>query len=103
MSTEGKRNKLGNLSAEVADLTEKMRPFLSRFHGKAHSWWCQVLSIKLLFINLIRLTLFFSKILWFGHWRKGGAATVGEEQEQRFANQSRYSSSTKRMSSTSKG
>ena len=51
VSIEGKQNKLGNLSAQVADLTEKMRPFLSQFHRKAHSWWCQVLSIKLLFLN----------------------------------------------------
>ena len=40
-------------------------------------------------------------MLWFGHWRKGSAATVGEEQEQRFAKQSRYCGCTKRMTSAS--
>ena len=40
-------------------------------------------------------------MLWFGHWRKGAAATVGEEQEQRFAKQSRYCGGTKRMTSAS--
>ena len=34
--------KLGNINARFACLTTKMKPFLSRFHGKAHAWSCQV-------------------------------------------------------------
>ncbi|XP_045026109.1 uncharacterized protein LOC123470196 isoform X1 [Daphnia magna] len=66
------------LNCVLRNLTKKMRPFLSTFHGKAHQWACQV--------------------LWSGHLRDHAAATLGEEQEQTFAKMSRYCSSTKRMS-----
>ena len=36
--------KLGNIDCRFACLTTMMKPFLSRFHGKAHAWSCQVLT-----------------------------------------------------------
>ncbi|XP_045034630.1 uncharacterized protein LOC116930710 [Daphnia magna] len=39
-----------------------------------------------------------AEILWSGHWKKGAAATLGEEQEQVFSTMSRYGSCTKHMS-----
>jgi hypothetical protein len=44
----------------------------------------------------------FTQVLWSGHFRKGAAATVGEEMEQGFSKISRYNASTKHMTSASK-
>ncbi|KAK4027851.1 hypothetical protein OUZ56_016992 [Daphnia magna] len=40
------------------------------------------------------------EVLWFGHFRKGAAVTVGEEMEQGFSKISRYNASTKPMTSS---
>ncbi|EFX63733.1 hypothetical protein DAPPUDRAFT_335065 [Daphnia pulex] len=69
--------KMGELSEAYSYLTSDMVPFLSRLHGQAHSWPCQILH--------------------FGHWRDGSAGTLGEEQEQVFSTFSSYSNSTKTM------
>lgn len=34
--------KVGQLFPEYAELTQDMQPFLSRFHGRGHSWDCRV-------------------------------------------------------------
>ena len=39
--------------------------------------------------------------MWFGHWRKGAAATLGEEHEQVFATVSKYGSVTRHMTKAS--
>ncbi|KAI9550780.1 hypothetical protein GHT06_004567 [Daphnia sinensis] len=52
--------------------------FLSRFHGRAHSWDCRVLH--------------------FGHRLNGAADFLGEEQEQLFAIQGRRAATSKHMS-----
>jgi hypothetical protein len=33
--------KVGQLLPEFRQMTEGMKPFLSRFHGKNHGWQCQ--------------------------------------------------------------
>lgn len=39
----GKAGKLGSdLNHLIATMVDKMLPFLSRFHGQAHAWFCQV-------------------------------------------------------------
>ncbi|KZS01797.1 Uncharacterized protein APZ42_001435, partial [Daphnia magna] len=54
--------------------TEKMVPFLSRFHGKTHKMFCQ--------------------LLYGGHWMTGAASTTGETTEQSNSKMSRYGSTT---------
>ncbi|KZS05266.1 Uncharacterized protein APZ42_031593 [Daphnia magna] len=71
---------LGDNLKEFKPLFTEMYPFLSRLHGQAHAWYCQV--------------------LYFGHWRDGAAGTLGEETEQVFAWFSRYYSVTHTMSSS---
>ncbi|KZR96528.1 Uncharacterized protein APZ42_009085, partial [Daphnia magna] len=57
--------------------TKNMQPFLSRWHGKTHAWYCQI---------------------WFsGHWLKGACLTTGEATEQTNSKMARYSSVTKHM------
>jgi len=37
-------------------LVEKMKPFLSRWHGQTHAWYCQVTNIfKNYYLDIIRL------------------------------------------------
>lgn len=37
--------KLGQKNPNFAEFTTLMKPFLSRFHGKAHEWICQVILL----------------------------------------------------------
>ena len=67
---------VGSLIKKYEGITANSTPFLSRWHGKTHAWYCQV--------------------LWLGHWKKS-AATLGEEQEQGFAYFSSLALKTKRM------
>lgn len=39
--------------------------------------------------------------MWFGHWRKGAAATLGEEHEQVFATVSKYGTVIRHMTKAS--
>ncbi|KAK4012315.1 hypothetical protein OUZ56_021415 [Daphnia magna] len=57
--------------------TKNMQPFLCRWHGKTHAWYCQ--------------------ILFSGHWLKGACLTTGETTEQTNSKMARYSSITKHM------
>lgn len=68
---------LGSLIKEYQRITEDSTPFLSRWHGKTHAWYCQA--------------------LWLGHWKANSAVTLGEEQEQGFAYFSSLALKTKRM------
>lgn len=87
---------------QYSKLTSECSPFLSRWHGKTHSWPCQVI-IFVKSSNLLHFLSFqFYQILWSGHWKKGAAATLGEEQEQVFSTMSRYGSCTKHMSDACK-
>ncbi|EFX66125.1 hypothetical protein DAPPUDRAFT_116662 [Daphnia pulex] len=70
--------KVGHLFPEYQQLTKDMKPFLSRFHGLGHSWTCRV--------------------LYNGHWEKGGADMLGEEQEQVFSYMARLGATTKHQS-----
>ncbi|XP_045024594.1 uncharacterized protein LOC123469605 [Daphnia magna] len=65
-----------------AKVTQNCTGFLSRWHGKTHSWPCQ--------------------LLWGGSWKLHAAATTGEEQEQVFSTMSRYSNTTRYMSDASR-
>ncbi|KZS20875.1 Uncharacterized protein APZ42_012312 [Daphnia magna] len=53
--------------------TKNMQPFLCRWHGKTHAWYCQ--------------------ILFSGHWLKGACLTTGETTEQTNSKMARYTSS----------
>ncbi|KAK4007346.1 hypothetical protein OUZ56_012506 [Daphnia magna] len=68
---------VGSLIKEYQGKTEDSTPFLSRWHGKTHAWYCQA--------------------LWLGHWKANSAATLGEGQEQGFAYFSSLALKTKRM------
>ncbi|XP_032779746.2 uncharacterized protein LOC116918211 isoform X3 [Daphnia magna] len=59
-----------------------MVPFLSRFHGKTHTMFCQ--------------------LLYGGHWMTGAASTTGETTEQSNSKMSRYGSTTKHMSNSNR-
>nr|CAH0108476.1 unnamed protein product [Daphnia galeata] len=74
--------KVGHLFPEYKQLTKGMIPFLSRFHGLGHSWTCRV--------------------LYNGHWEKGGADMLGEEQEQVFSYMARLGATTKHQSKVSR-
>ena len=54
--------KVGHLMPQNRILTEKMIPFLARFHAWAHEWHCYM--------------------QWVGHFKPGVGALVGEEPEQ---------------------
>ena len=54
-----------------------MQGFLSRLHDQCHGWDCQ--------------------ILYFGHWKEGAGAILGEESEQVFSFFSRYNTVTRVM------
>ncbi|XP_046640243.1 uncharacterized protein LOC124322600 [Daphnia pulicaria] len=69
---------LSKVNNEFKPHTETMKPFLSRWHGKTHAWYCQ--------------------ILYSGHWMKGAELTTGETTEQSNSKMARYGSSTKHMS-----
>ncbi|XP_045030603.1 uncharacterized protein LOC116925949 isoform X1 [Daphnia magna] len=70
------------LPKAFGDFTQRLIPFLSRLHGQAHAWYCQ--------------------IIYFGHWKDGAGGTLGEEQEQVFSTFSRYCNVTKYMSRASR-
>lgn len=67
---------------KFAEVTKNCTGFLSWWHGKTHSWPCQ--------------------LLWGGSWKLQSAATTGEEQEQVFSTISRYSNNTRYMSDASR-
>ena len=67
---------------QFAEVTKNCTGFLSRWHGKTHTWPCQ--------------------LLWGGSWKLNSAATMGEEQEQVFSTMSRYSNNTRYMSDASR-
>ena len=73
--------KVGSKIPEYRDLTEKMTPFLARFHALAHVWYCYM--------------------LWAGHWKSGVGALTGEEPEQVNAFMSPYGPVTMHMGSGS--
>ena len=43
--------KLGRINSIFKRLSDRMLPFLSRFHGKAHQWLCQVTFYSLSFFK----------------------------------------------------
>ena len=90
---------LSKANSEFKPHTENMQPFLSRWHGKTHAWYCQVKLFKCQFITFRLITLL--QILYSGHWMKGAGLTTGETTEQSNAKMARYGSSTKHMSRAS--
>lgn len=57
-------------------LVEKMKPFLSRWHGQTHAWYCQVTNMFLKIIILILFVYFYCNIFFYSFyiwdlWCKG--------------------------------
>lgn len=92
-----------SLLPALGPLYNDMRPFLSRLHGKAHAWHCQVCKNfnSSCFTRNESCFVVIFQALWFGHWMKGAAGSVGEEMEQVFSWFSRFSNVTHRMTSAS--
>ncbi|XP_072045397.1 uncharacterized protein [Amphiura filiformis] len=70
-------NKVGTTSSLWQEGTTCIKPALSVFHAKAHSWHCQV--------------------SWGGRYVEGAGAGAGEDMEQAFSHLSRIGNTTKYM------
>lgn len=66
--------KVGESFPQCKDMTENMRPFLSRFHGKAHGWDCQVIVISFAFFEELLNIL-------FSFFRRYGVVIIKKDQQ----------------------
>lgn len=82
--------------------TKNMQPFLSRWHGKTHAWYCQVYYLFIFLRVFLKLLTFYISVFFSGHWLKGACLTTGETTEQTNSKMARYSSVTKHMGRSSK-
>ncbi len=71
---------VGRLIEELVTHITKMLPFLSRWHGKTHAWYCQVKILRMDFNLLAAVLTPFLKILYCGHWLVGVGLTTGNPQ-----------------------